>query len=65
MDFLEGVESGDGSNLRDTEGVAKPGMTFPCHVPVELQQRIWTTVPLEHCIHIFRKTLQAGINTNW
>ena len=65
LDVLDGMDSGDGSNLRDGDGLARLGLTFPCHVPVEVQQRIWTTLPLEHCIQLFSKTLQGKINRNW
>ena len=34
-------------------------------VPVEVQQRLWFTVPLQHCIRLLEESMREGITTNW
>lgn len=52
----------------DGEGVGGlPPMNLPSSpyvIPSEVLQRLWTVVPLEHCIHLLRETLKGGINKN-
>ena len=56
------MEQGTSYNCRGEGG--RLGFNFPYHVPCEVQQRIWTTVPLEHCIELFSKTLHGKIDKN-
>ena len=34
-------------------------------VPVEVQQRLWSTVPLRHCIRLLEESMRDGVTTNW
>lgn len=34
-------------------------------VPVEVQQRLWTTRPLQHCIRLLQESMREGITVNW
>ena len=34
-------------------------------VPVEVQQRLWFTVPLRFCIQLLQESMKEGITANW
>ncbi len=38
---------------------------FPaCFVPVEVRQRLWSTVPLYQCINLLKESIKAGLTSN-
>ena len=36
-----------------------------CLVPPEVQQRLWITQPLQHCISLLKESLKVGPSENW
>ena len=58
------TEVGESCDEATEEGQLLQSMTTYV-VPVEVQQRLWTTLPLQHCIRLLQETMKEGITVNW
>ena len=64
-DKVVGTEIGESCDERESSSQ----LIFPpfpaCFVPVEVRQRLWSTVPLYHCISLLQETISAQPSENW
>ena len=34
-------------------------------VPLEVQQRLWSEIPMWHCVELLKEGMKHGVNMNW
>lgn len=62
-DHRPGTEIGESCDEVESSQMIFP--PFPAYfVPVEVRQRLWSTVPLDQCIHLLRESIKAGHTAN-
>ena len=57
------TEIGESCDEKEEGQLIQPLTT--CLVPPEVQQRLWITQPLQHCISLLKESLKAGPSENW
>ena len=63
-DLMYHTEIGESCDEKEEEGQLIQPLTT-CLVPPEVQQRLWITQPLQHCISLLKESLKAGPSENW
>ncbi len=59
-----GLDHREETSLEGGGARGRAPLNSPYPIPTEVKQRIWTTLPLEHCIELLKATLTGTISKN-